>query len=181
MPLQLNAFDSHWMIRAQVNVDCHRLGLTLWKIPPLLHSVRETCKSQTLRADGDTPLALMDHAQGEATVMVTQAAVQRISGLDSRLAFFLDILRTAHINADREDAISLSKGVVNANLHGGRLILDKFLLVGPLVHAWGAGEFTIKDKHLKLSGGVRTALGVTRKLNIDRILERGEGDGSVSF
>jgi hypothetical protein len=132
-------------------------------------------------ADGETPQALMDHAQGEATVTVTQAAVQRISGLDSRLAFFLDILRTAHISADREDTISLSRGVFNANLRAGRLILDKFLLAGPLIHAWGAGEFTIKDKRLKLSGSVRTALGVTRKLNIDRILEKGEGDGSVSF
>jgi hypothetical protein len=132
-------------------------------------------------ADGDTPQALMDHAQGEATVLITQAAVQRISGLDPRLAFFLDILSTAHINADREDAISINKGVVNANLQEGRLILDKFLLVGPLVHAWGGGEFTIKDKRLKLSGSVRTALGVTSKLDIDRILEKGEGDGSVSF
>lgn len=132
-------------------------------------------------ADGDTPQALMDHAQGEAMAVITQAAVQRISGLDQRLAFFLDILKTAHITTDKEDAISLSRGVVNANLQAGRLAVDRFFLAGPLLQAWGTGEFTIKDRQLKLSGGVRTALGVTKKLDIDRILEKGEGNGSVSF
>jgi hypothetical protein len=125
-------------------------------------------------ANGDTPQSLIDGAEGDVTVTVTQAAVQRISGLDPRLSFFLDILRPVYINSDEEDSVAFSRAVVNANLQKGRLVLDRFTLVGPLLFAWGKGEFNIQDKRLKLTGGVRTTLGVTRALDIDRILTKGD-------
>ena len=128
--------------------------------------------SGNFAADGNTPQALIDGAQGEVTVLVTQASVQRLSGLDARLGFFLDILRSARISSEKEDAISLSRGVVKANLQKGQLVVDRFQMIGPLLSAWGSGQFTLKDKHLKLSGGVKTALGVTSGLDIDRILEK---------
>ncbi len=125
-------------------------------------------------ADGDTPRALMDHAEGDVTMVLTEASVRRISGLDSRLGFILDILRAARISSENHDTITVDKGIVNATLKDGRLDVDKFSIAGPLFTAWGSGDFTIKDNHLKISGGVKTALGITSKLNIDRILEKGE-------
>ena len=124
-------------------------------------------------AIGDTPQALIDGAEGDVTLMVSRASVQRISGLDPRLGFILDILRAAHISSEKEDAIAFGRGVINASLQKGRLVFDRFSLVGPMLSAWGDGDFTIKDKNLKLSGGVRTVLGGTRGLVIDRILEKG--------
>ena len=128
--------------------------------------------SGNFAADGDSPQALIDGAQGEVTVVVSRASVQRLSGLDPRLGFFLDILRSARISSETEDAITLSKSVISANLQKGRVVVDRFSMIGPLLSAWGSGEFILKDKHLKLSGGVKTALGVTSGLDIDRILEK---------
>jgi hypothetical protein len=121
---------------------------------------------------GVTPQQLMDGVEGEVTVVMSRAAVRRLSGLDPRLGFILDILRTAGIRADQIDTVELSRAVVNANLNRGRVVMDRFTLVGPLISAWGAGEFTLADKHLVLSGSVKTAMGVQRRLDIDRILQK---------
>lgn len=123
-------------------------------------------------ANGDTPQTLIEVAQGEATLVVTQASVQRLSSLDSRLGFFLDILKSARISSEAEDTISLSKSVVNVSLQKDRLMVDRFSMTGPLLSAWGSGEFSLKDKHLKLTGGVKSALGLTKAFEIDRILEK---------
>lgn len=123
-------------------------------------------------ADGNNLRALLEGAEGDMTMIVTEATVRRISGLDPRLGFFLDILKTARIGYEK-DAVAVDRGVVNATLKNGRLDVDQFSITGPLFTAWGAGDFTIKDGRLKLSGGVKTTLGITNRLNIDRILEKG--------
>ncbi len=127
---------------------------------------------------GNSVQSMINAAQGSVTVTVIRASVRRLSSLDPRLGFLLDILRAAHLNSDSADSISFSRGVVSANLKDGRIIIDSFSLIGPLLRTWGSGEFTIKKQHLKLTGSLKTALGVSTAYNIDRFLKREKNDGS---
>ncbi len=124
----------------------------------------------SLSATGNTLQSIIDTAKGSVTMTLIRPEVSRLSGLDPRLSFFLDILRAAGISSDQEDSIGFRRSVISANLKNGRIVIDNFSLIGPLFSAWGTGEFNIKRRHLKLSGNVKTALGVTTDLNIDRIL-----------
>ena len=126
----------------------------------------------TLSARGDNPQSLLDTANGEMTLTVTGCSVYRLSNLDPRLGFLLDILRVAGVNLPKEDTVTFDKGVIRASLQKGRLLVNSFSLTGPLVSAWGSGDFTMADKRLRLSGQVRTALGITRTLAIDRVLKK---------
>ncbi len=120
---------------------------------------------------GDNPKTLMDTARGEITVTLASISVYRLSNLDYRLGFLLDILDTAGINPGAEDSVSFTKGNARASMEKGRFVLDRFFLRGPLVDAWGSGEFLLKEKRLKLTGQVQTA-GTTKDLDVDRVLNR---------
>lgn len=130
--------------------------------------------SGSFSAAGNTLQSIINTAKGSVTVTLSRPEVLRLSGLDPRLSFFLDILRAAGISSDQEDSITFRRGVISANQEKGRIVIDSFSLIGPLLSARGTGEFTIKGRHLKLSGNVKTALGVTTDLNIDRILTKKE-------
>ncbi len=120
---------------------------------------------------GDNPKTLMDTARGEITVTLASVSVYQLSNLDYRLGFLLDILDTAGINPGAEDSVSFTKGNARASMKKGRFVLDRFFLRGPLVDAWGSGEFLLKEKRLKLTGQVQTA-GITKDLDVDRVLKR---------
>ena len=121
---------------------------------------------------GKTPRELLNGARGDISIVMNQGMVKQISGLDPRLNFILDILRAAGIRTHKLDTITISKGIINGHLQKDRLIFTKFSIVGPLLSAWGTGEFALADKRLILSGGVKTALGVNRRFDIDRVLEK---------
>ncbi len=128
--------------------------------------------SARLSTTGINPKALLDAAEGEVMVSLTKCSVYRLSNLDYRLAFILDMLAVAGLNPASLDSIDFSKAIATANFQKGKVILDKFFLAGPVVDAWGKGEFSLKEKRLRLSGQVRTALGITKDLDIDRVLDR---------
>jgi uncharacterized protein involved in outer membrane biogenesis len=128
--------------------------------------------SARLSTTGVNPKALLDAAEGEVMVSLAKCSVYRLSNLDYRLAFILDMLSVAGLNPASLDSIDFSKAIARASLQNGRVILDKFSLTGPVVDAWGKGEFSLKEKRLRLSGQVRTALGITKDLDIDRVLDR---------
>jgi hypothetical protein len=121
-------------------------------------------------AYGDNPREWIDGAEGDMMITVNRAAVHRISALDPRLGFFLDIFNTAGIHSGPQDSIRLNKGTVRANLRKGSLFLDRFSLAGPMLNAWGKGEFRIDERRLRLTGGVTTQWGVSKGLNVDRYL-----------
>lgn len=128
--------------------------------------------SASLFATGTNSKDLLDTAEGEVVVTLARCSVYRLSNLDYRLSFLLDILGVAGINPDSIDSIAFNKAIAKANLRKGRVVFDSFSLRGPIVDAWGSGEFLLKEKRLRLSGQVRTALGVTKGLDIDRVLKR---------
>ncbi|MFP3912078.1 MAG: hypothetical protein ACLFUT_08360, partial [Desulfobacteraceae bacterium] len=127
-----------------------------------------------LFAKGENPGNLLHAAQGEVMVTLKQCTVHRLANLDARLAFFLDILATAGIGLGKTGAVNFDTGMARANLKDGRVILDRFSLKGPLLDTWGAGEFSLKDKRLRLTGQVETGLGITKDLDIDRVLSKKE-------
>ncbi len=128
--------------------------------------------SAFLTTTGGNPKALLDSAEGEVVVTLANCSVYRLSNLDYRLLFILDMLQVAGINPNTLDSIAFRKGLARANFQKGRVILDRFSLSGPVVDASGKGEFSLEDKRLRLSGEVRTALGITKDLEIDRVLKR---------
>jgi len=130
--------------------------------------------SASLFVRGTNPKALMDTAEGEVMMTLAKCSVYRLSNLDHRLGFLQDILGVAGVNPSSMDSISFNKGVAKANLEKGRVVLDTFSLRGPVVDAWGSGEFVLKEKRLRLSGQVRTALGITKDLDVDRVLKRSQ-------
>ena len=127
-----------------------------------------------LFTQGTNPQALTDSLQGEVMVTLNRCSVHRLSNLDYRLSFLLDILGAAGISSLRDDTITFAKGIARANLSKGRMILDSFSLTGPLLSTEGSGEFVMKEKRLKISGQVQTAMGITEEFVIDKILTERE-------
>ncbi len=129
--------------------------------------------SGSFSAQGDTPKEVIDGAEGELMLTVTRAKVSRVSGLDPRLGFILDILEAGGITSESDDSLTLRRGVVDSRFQAGRLEVDRFTLVGPLFTARGSGRFILADKHLTLSGEVKTVMGTTSRLDVNRILRKG--------
>jgi len=121
---------------------------------------------------GENPDALMQSAQGEVLVTFNRFSVHKLSNLDSRLGFFLDLMAAAGIGTGQGDSIAFDRGIAQANLQDGRVVLDRFSFRGPLMNTWGSGEFLLKEKRLRLSGHVQTSLGITKDVDIDRILKK---------
>ena len=138
---------------------------------PLYLSGRLTV-SASLFTSGDNPKALLDGASGEIMAKITRCSVHNISTLDYRLSFLIDILSVAGLDPGTLDSITFDRAVARADLRKGRVVLDTFALNGPLLDAWGSGEFVIKEKRLRLAGHVQTGLGITKDLDIDKVLER---------
>ncbi|EFK06896.1 conserved hypothetical protein [delta proteobacterium NaphS2] len=126
----------------------------------------------SLFVQGQDTETLLDSAHGEVTVTLRKCTVRKVSSLDYRLDFLVDMLNAAGITSLRDDAINFKKGLAKAEITKGRIILDRFSLTGPLLDVWGKGEFTTKEKQLKLAGQVRTALGITNDFKIDRNFQR---------
>ena len=132
----------------------------------------------TLFTEGTNTQALADSLQGDVMVTLNRCTVHRLSNLDYRLAFLMDILGAAGISSLREDSITFRKGIAKANFTKDRMILNNFTLTGPLLSAVGSGEFVIKKKHLKISGQVQTAMGITEEFVVRQNHDK-EGDVTV--
>ncbi len=126
----------------------------------------------SLFVQGQSTKTLLDSAQGDLMVTLKKCTVRKVSRLDDRLDFLVDILNTAGITSLKDDAIDFRKGLAKAEIRKGKVILDKFSLSGPLLDVWGKGEFLLKKKQLKLTGQVQTALGFTNDLKIDRVFQK---------
>jgi len=155
------------------NLDLTSFIACFSKELPLFMTGRITVVTN-LFAKGENADALLNSAEGEVVVTLNRFSVHRLSNLDSRLGFFLDMLAAAGIGAQKGDSIAFDRGVARANVRDGRVVLDRFSLNGPLMNTWGSGEFHLKEKRLQLTGQVQTALGITKDVDIDRILTKKE-------
>ena len=126
----------------------------------------------SLFVQGNNTKTLLDSAQGDLMVTLRKCTVRKVSRLDDRLDFLVDILNAAAITSLKDDAVNFRKGLAKAEIRKGRVILDRFSLTGPLLDVWGEGEFLLKKKQLILTGQVQTALGFTNDLKIDRVFQK---------
>ena len=126
----------------------------------------------SLFIQGENTETLLDSARGDLMVTLRECVVRKVSNLDYRLDFLVDLLNVAGITSLKEDAINFRKGLITADIRNGRIILDRFSLTGPLLSAWGTGEILLKKKHLKLAGQVQTTIGTTNDLKIDRFFQK---------
>jgi hypothetical protein len=156
-----------------INVDMTSLIACFSKTLPVFLTGRVSL-SATLFAKGTDPDSMLKEAEGDFTVTVSGCGVKRLKNLDYRLSFFLDMLSVAGMDPAGLDSIDFSKASARANLQRGRLVFSSFSLTGPLMSAWGSGEFTLKDKRLKISGQVRGDFGLTKTLEIDKVLVKQE-------
>ena len=126
----------------------------------------------SLFVQGNNTKTLLDSAQGDLMVTLRKCTVRKVSRLDDRLDFLVDMLNAAAITSLKDDAVNFRKGLAKAEIRKGRVILDRFSLTGPLLDVWGKGEFLLKKKQLILTGQVQTALGFTNDLKIDRVFQK---------
>jgi hypothetical protein len=126
----------------------------------------------SLFVQGQNAKALLDSAEGDLLLTLKRCTVRRVSNLDYRLDFLVDMLNTAGITSLKNDAVDFRKGLAKAQIKKGRVILERFSLSGPLLDVWGKGEFILKKKQLKLAGQVESALGITNDLVIDRVFQK---------
>ena len=130
--------------------------------------------ASNLFTQGTNTQTLVDSLQGDVMVTLNRCTVHRLSNLDYRLGFLMDILGAAGINSLKEDSITFRKGLARASLSKGKMIIDNFTLKGSLLSTVGSGEFILKEKRLKISGQVQTAMGITEEFVIDKILTERE-------
>ncbi len=126
----------------------------------------------SLFVQGNNTQTLLDSAQGDLMVTLRKCTVRKVSRLDDRLDFLVDMLNAAAITSLKDDAVNFRKGLAKAEIRKGKVILDRFSLTGPLLDVWGKGEFLLKKKQLILTGQVQTALGFTNDLKIDRVFQK---------
>ena len=126
----------------------------------------------SLFVQGQNAKTLLDSAQGDLMVTLRKCTVRKVSRLDDRLDFLVDMLNAAGITSLKDDAVDFRKGLAKAQIRKSTVILDRFSLSGPLLDVWGKGEFLLKKKQLKLTGQVQTALGFTNDLKIDRVFQK---------
>lgn len=126
----------------------------------------------SLFVQGQNTKTLLDSAQGDLMVTLKKCTVRKVSRLDDRLDFLVDMLNAAGITSLKDDAVNFRKGLAKAEIKKGNVILNRFSLSGPLLDAWGKGEFLLKKKQLKLEGQVKTAFGITNDLKIDRVFQK---------
>jgi len=156
-----------------INVDLTSLIACFSKTLPVFLTGRVSL-SATIFARGTDSESMLKESDGDFMITVNKCAVHRLGNLDYRLSFFLDMLRIAGMDASGLDSIDFSRASARANLKKGRLVFNSFSLNGPLMSAWGKGEFTLKDRRLKISGQVKSGFGLTKTLEIDKVLVKKE-------
>ncbi|RJR18802.1 MAG: hypothetical protein C4582_11175, partial [Desulfobacteraceae bacterium] len=156
-----------------INVDLTSLVACFSKTLPVFLTGRVSL-SAILFAKGTDHDSMIGDADGDFMITLNGCGVHRLSNLDYRLSFFLDMLKIAGMEARGLDRIDFSRASARANLQKGRLVFNSFSLTGPLMSAWGKGEFTLKDKRLKISGQVKSGFGMTKALEIDKVLAKKE-------
>lgn len=156
-----------------INVDLTSLVACFSRTLPVFLAGRVSLSATVFARGTDTDSMLQD-ADGDFMITLNGCGVKRLSNLDYRLSFLLDMLKVAGLETRRLDSIDFSKASARANLQKGRLLFNSFSLTGPLMSAWGKGELMIKEKRLRISGQVRGGFGITRDLEIDKVLVKEE-------
>ncbi len=128
--------------------------------------------SGNLFIHGDSLSSIFKGSMGDIVATIDSLFVYRISRIDPRLGFFLDMLRIAGIKPQQEDSLLFKKCVVKGILKEGNLFLERFVLTGSPISVLANGTFFINKKRLSMTGSVKTGIGIKKHLKIDRYLRK---------
>ncbi len=121
---------------------------------------------------GNDLQSILKNSTGDIVATIDRLFVCKVSHIDPRLGFFLDIFRIAGIKPQQEDSLLFKKCVVKGVLKNGNLLLKKFIFIGSPISVLANGTFFINKRRLKITGLVKTEIGIKKHLKIDRYLKK---------
>ena len=110
--------------------------------------------------------------RGKATATLKDLKVLRLSNIDPRLGFFVEIMNAMKTKAEAGDMLSFHKGVISAAMDREIINLKSVKFVGLTVSLAGKGDFTLKDKRLRLHSTISTPFGTRKDFTVDSILSK---------
>lgn len=110
--------------------------------------------------------------RGDVIARLRDLDVLRMSNLDNRLGFFLEIINAVGLEADKGDTLSFRDGLIAARIDGPAVTLKSVRLRGGKVSVEGRGTYGLDSKRLRLDARVATSFGVRREISIDRTLSQ---------
>lgn len=111
---------------------------------------------------------LIDSIQGQGLLKINDLNVYRLSNLDERLGFLIDMLKIVSVSPGEKDSLAFNSAVLKASIAGKKVFFDSFTLRGPLLQAWGDGHYDMAQRRFILDGKVKSSVGTVNSLNIDR-------------
>jgi len=119
---------------------------------------------------GKTVRQIEESVEGDGFVRFKNLTVLKLSNLDSRLGFFLEIMNAVGLKPDRGDTLSFQNGMVSVLFTGQDISLKTIRLVGGQLSVAGEGQYNLTNKKLLLDAQVNTPFGVSKSVQIDTVL-----------
>lgn len=119
---------------------------------------------------GKTARQVEESMAGDALVRFKDLNVLKLSNLDSRLGFFLEMMNAVGLEPDKGDTLSFRSGMVSALVVGQNISLKSVRLVGSQLSVAGEGQYNLSDKKLLLDAQITTPFGVNKTIQIDKFL-----------
>ena len=116
---------------------------------------------------GKTPRQVKDSIAGDVVLRVKNLQVLKLSNLDQRLGFFLELLNSVDAGPDEGDSVTFGNALVAAKVQKGLIDLDTVRFTGKKVSVDGKGRLDTKEKRLKLDAYVTTPYGIGKDISID--------------
>lgn len=113
---------------------------------------------------------LRQSVRGDVVARLRDLNVLRMSNLDNRLGFFLEIVNAVGLDADKGDTLSFTDGIIAARVDGPAVTLKSVRFGGSQVSVTGKGTYGLDSKRLRLDAHVVTPFGVNKDISIDRTL-----------
>lgn len=113
---------------------------------------------------------LSESVRGDVAARLRNVRVLKMSNLDKRLGFFIEIMNAAGLDPDEGDTLTFRDGRVVASMAGDIVALKAVRFGGGKVSVAGNGNFGLNDKRLRLNAHVATRFGVNKDMSIDMIL-----------
>jgi len=104
---------------------------------------------------GLTPEELEKSVSGEMVVLIEDGQIIKLSHLDRRLKFILDILHVVRLNPSKlEDSLPYQKFYLECKIARYEITISKYFMDSPVLNAWGEGKIGLEDKKLTLKGNI---------------------------
>jgi len=104
---------------------------------------------------GLTPEELEESVSGEVVVLIEDAEIIKLSHLDRRLKFILDILHVARLSSSKlGDSLPYQKFYLEGKITRQEITIPKYFMDSPVLNVLGEGRIGLEDKKLTLKGNI---------------------------